>query len=529
MSTFDDTLRRPRTLPCGHTLCTLCINGLKKRGAVTCPTCRVNHTVPKVGQFPVSYAVEGLIRKLRGAQVATTGHSRRTQEREAELLVAIRTCQDEETQLTGYQTILGGWGSRQQRLEDELQTLMEQSKSAREMVRWEESRVEGRQEEVRQRKHHLNTELQSLRTDATQHEPYKVYEDAWDDESQRTAAFLGTFPDVHAVTTIAKVASACHAALQASAATAANQAAREAEGSVGVAAGTSNHPAALAATSSIAARLRALLTQLQTANDLPPDLLQGKDQLSHSLQTKELSPHSQLVKDLLIPTKSTRELLEAGLVFAVSDVKGQSRHAKITLVDGRLHIHSLQLKDPPTGALTIQMEELVPATPPCEVFLDLAWPSSAARRVVVSLPRDTSLSRQFMMLCAGQRGACYARTRLVRMESEGGPGECLIGGNYLTDYGVGGAALLPDLGQGVHWRPGRAGDVMWGWGGDPACSAHFCIFTRNCLPDIPYPVFGEVVRGMEVVVEAALHRPITDVTVLQCGVLIKDERQNTHK
>ncbi|KAK8379990.1 hypothetical protein O3P69_019799 [Scylla paramamosain] len=70
LTTFDDTLRRPRNLPCGHTVCSPCIDGLKQQGAVMCPTCRASHAVPEAGQFSISYAVEGLVDNLRKEALA---------------------------------------------------------------------------------------------------------------------------------------------------------------------------------------------------------------------------------------------------------------------------------------------------------------------------------------------------------------------------------------------------------------------------------------------------------------------------
>ena len=235
LDTFDDTLRRPRTLPCGHTVCTLCSNELKAQGAVTCPTCRVSHAVPEVGQFPISYAIEGLVRRLRGAGLASlparpgkqaapaplagpapkaaAGLGRRAQsllqEQEARVLDALRSCQEEQSQLADYLTTLGGWGDRQQRLEDELQTLMDQSRSAREVVRGEEARVERRQEQVQRRQQELQEMLESLRMAATKQEAYQAIEDADllvdEQESPGTEECLGVFPDVQAVTTVARV------------------------------------------------------------------------------------------------------------------------------------------------------------------------------------------------------------------------------------------------------------------------------------------------------------------------------------
>ena len=97
------------------------------------------------------------------------------------------------------------------------------------------------------------------------------------------------------------------------------------------------------------------------------------------------------------------------------------------------------------------------------------------------------------------------------------------GGDYETGDGRGGAARLPHLGQRDD-NSGRAGAVWWWvlWD-NHACGAQFAITTRDCRPGYGGGVdgvFGEVVVGLQVVKEAARHRPITEVTVVQCGVLL---------
>ena len=236
LTVFDDTMR-PRTLPCGHSFCTCCIDALKEQGQVTCPTCRLSHAVPEAGQFPVSYAIEAFVKRLRDAALAnpppkpvkvaaepaallasercqegTPGLSRPVQsllqDQEAKVLAAIHTCREIQGQLQEYQTTLVDWGEWQQHLEDQLRALMDQSKSARMLMRQEESKVAIKREEEQQREQQLHAVLQELRTVSTRPEAYKVIDDAvhrTDEEKQRVKECRAMFPDVHTVTTIKKV------------------------------------------------------------------------------------------------------------------------------------------------------------------------------------------------------------------------------------------------------------------------------------------------------------------------------------
>lgn len=167
------------------------------------------------------------------------------------------------------------------------------------------------------------------------------------------------------------------------------------------------------------------------------------------------------------------------------------------------------------------MNEVLPVAPPCLVFLDLEWSGSAPQRVLIRLNPDTPMGRQFLLLCTGQRGLSYSNTRLWKVKNKGKPGECICGGDYERNDGTGGAALIPDLEEGEYWRSGRAGAV-WRWTNRGSSrGALFGIVTRDRQDGrVMGGVFGEVVRGVDVVATAAQHVDMAAVTVVECGVVL---------
>lgn len=112
-----------------------------------------------------------------------------------EAQAAIPTSQGRLAQLEQYQIILDDWYECQHNLENELQTLLDQSKQASELVQLERSKVEDQKEEQQ-----VHAMVQAPSDITTEQERQKV-------------VCLGAFPDVRTVTTIAKVSHrecACH-------------------------------------------------------------------------------------------------------------------------------------------------------------------------------------------------------------------------------------------------------------------------------------------------------------------------------
>ncbi|XP_069163397.1 peptidyl-prolyl cis-trans isomerase-like [Procambarus clarkii] len=217
-----------------------------------------------------------------------------------------------------------------------------------------------------------------------------------------------------------------------------------------------------------------------------------------------------------------KRLVEAGRVLAVQEDQDGRRSARITLQDGQLYLHPLLRQPTPAHTHTLQESEVMGVLEPsCTLaFLDLGWAGSTRGRVTIQLTPDTPLARQFVLLCTGQRGHTYRNTKLLQVWDKGEPGECVRGGDYESNDGRGGAPLLPDL-QGQYRGSGQAGAVgAWYEPGDPT-SAQFIIITRdNQDGDQWSDVFGDVVSGLDVVRAAVNHSDITEVTVVDCGVVL---------
>lgn len=160
-------------------------------------------------------------------------------------------------------------------------------------------------------------------------------------------------------------------------------------------------------------------------------------------------------------------------------------------------------------------------------FLDLGWSGLTIGRVIIRLCSDTPRGKQFVLLCTGQLGPSYLNTRLFRVEDKGRFGERVFGGDYESNDGRGGASLLHPMGTGYE-QAGSEGDV-WSWTQESHRSAQFAISTKDfsvngsarliCLTGYPC-VFGKVVKGLEVVKAAINHNSITEVSVVDCGVVL---------
>ncbi|XP_069176065.1 tripartite motif-containing protein 59-like [Procambarus clarkii] len=145
---YDDNQLRPRTLPCGHTFCSQCIDNAIENGQLTCPNCRAQHAATAATQFPISYAVEAFVRKLKDIQLTQKKtvpvkkklHSL-VQEQKSSISSLITSCEEVLSQLGEYRGQLGDWKTCHLQLQDRLYALVEENKSAMQLLELEDTSV----------------------------------------------------------------------------------------------------------------------------------------------------------------------------------------------------------------------------------------------------------------------------------------------------------------------------------------------------------------------------------------------------
>lgn len=157
---------------------------------------------------------------------------------------------------------------------------------------------------------------------------------------------------------------------------------------------------------------------------------------------------------------------------------------------------------------------------PSEVFLEFAIGGSCLGRVYINLWSHLRRAQQFLALCMGTLGPCYAGATFSHVAYQGKAKETLCCKEYVTENGGQGTReLMTDLEWGdEHSREPREGLLI------PLSKyvdQHgFGICTRGKPGGTFHCPFGEVVEGLEVVQAAVRHHEATEVTITHCGIVM---------
>ncbi|KAK8722203.1 hypothetical protein OTU49_012320 [Cherax quadricarinatus] len=236
-----------------------------------------------------------------------------------------------------------------------------------------------------------------------------------------------------------------------------------------------------------------------------------------------VSPSQIAVTACKIPLLET--LVKEGLVYAVMDENGHQGSAQLSHRDGQpanqFYLHAITNRPPPSNAFKIAYRHLrkIVGTSPICTFLDLAWGDEGQGQVCMQVDVTIGRGQQFLMLCTGERGSSYTNTNLLSVANKGQPGEFIIGGDYETNNGSGGAALLSGLiAVGGKSRQLTAGLVSGHSHSDK--SSQFLIYTRDLPDSYDYLSFGQVKTGLDVLLSVAQLSDPRNVIVKDCGVIV---------
>ncbi|XP_069193778.1 uncharacterized protein [Procambarus clarkii] len=499
--------------------------------------------------------MEALIRKLKGIEVVpektllakpikapVRGISKKlhslVEEQKSTISSLITSCEEVLSQLGEYRGQLGDWKTHHLQLQDRLYALVEQNKSAMKLLELEDTSVVDMTTQGEEGKTQLQVMVGNLDTVNTAQEVFMTINEV-DQCNMEVENWLRKcqelFPDVKTVHTSVKV----------------QETTREALEMTTTETGATADPVHLGdSASSIMNKVQEITGQIHQKQltvktrktlctsywvmeatskriiwCLHPSYTWWTNLLYYKIRNLFnviMGLTLSKVEDLRRMREPVKRLVEAGRVVAVQKDQDGRRSARLTLQDGQLYLHPLLRQPTPAYAHTLQESEVVGVLEPsCTLaFLDLGWAGSTRGRVTIRLTPDTPLARQFVLLCTGQRDHTYRNTKLLRVWGKGRPWECVVGGDYESNDGKGGAPLLPDL-QGQYRGSVRAGAVWAWWGPGGPRSAQFIITTRDLQDGFPWPnVFGDVVSGLDVVRAAVNHSDITEVTVVDCGVVL---------
>ncbi|KAK4325294.1 hypothetical protein Pmani_004107 [Petrolisthes manimaculis] len=419
---YDKAKRRPRTLPCGHTFCSLCLSGMIKGGGLACPTCRVHHQATSATKFPISYDMEAVIRKLKILQISSTvpatrdtpdGSGTDLQERQASIKLLTGSLRETMSQLDRYEAQLENWKAEHEEILGRLKELEERNGTALQQLDDERSILLYQRKRGEESLRRLEASQGNLTLASSAQEAVGALEESEascsevEDWLQHCRAI---FPDPITL----------HTSLQIR------------EGTRGLLDGVlmdAGEPD---------------ITTTTTINTTHPDPM---DTTSSIMEKVDKIAPVLSVDSLRRLEGGVEALLATGRVVAVRQDKegAQPRHARLTVFQGRPHLHTLTPPTPqhPPSSHSLQHEALVSSLNPSStlVFLELGWQGAGRGRVYVRLAPDTQLARHFLRLCTGEMGPSYLHSRLLGVWNRGTEFEVVGGGDYERDDGQGGALL----------------------------------------------------------------------------------------
>lgn len=257
----------------------------------------------------------------------------------------------------------------------------------------------------------------------------------------------------------------------------------------------------------------------------------------------EKDKFSNIGRILLKDSHSVLTTLKA-VVYATSKDNGRNRWSKVATRDDQLLLYSMREGNQPSDGLVIPYDcirELVPSDSPT-IFMEVSWNGEFRGCVYVKMFGNTPRSRQTTFLCSGEQGPSFRNTAFSRYveedvyniqglncihtDSERCSGTNVYNllrlGDYQNNYdSVDRDEGVDAISYGRIYTHEVVAGLMVSW----PVNRHWPLGASDFyLKDTPkgtvISAHGMVTHGLEILLEAAKVKPITSVSVTDCGLVI---------
>ncbi|CAL4174795.1 unnamed protein product [Meganyctiphanes norvegica] len=461
-SKYNDEEQRPRSMPCGHTMCSLCLERAILEQSKMCPKCRTPYSASSVKELPVNFSLEGLVKSLSTSNKLNecTEHqlpvSHRCTTHKA-WVCKICLLEDHSEELCKIITIWEDFnikkGTKLNKSKPLINKFEETCQKINDCIKLFKKVIEENDEEIIR----CETLVKRLQEDIQRKKTSKLQmEKNYDMFGQKIKALKVKRRSYDKAVT------------------------------------------SLQSSESIREVSRC---SIDVQNEV--EKLQS---ISHELENEV---------DLMLQTFKTT--MEPSMEHCLGEHKSSVK-------DGRHHIHVLQrntLSKSIPQDLQFSDETNPPLTDGMLTFLDIAWPNQNPRRVYMKMIGNTARARQHLLLVTGHLGHSYKGLQFYNPNNEGRPGESIVIHPYDGDEA---APLLKDVtvNDCVKFDKRKAGLISGaGWDGDRN-TALIRIYLRNDSGRAiraPDSCFGEVTSGLEILQDIAKSNEIDEIEVVDCGVV----------
>ncbi|XP_071522285.1 uncharacterized protein [Panulirus ornatus] len=272
----------------------------------------------------------------------------------------------------------------------------------------------------------------------------------------------------------------------------------------------------------------ACIMQAQTVRELANAKLAARDCVANVEACIQQEKERQIVYSKTMPAfgpqnlKGVLQMVKA--IYVVHEDRGGRRWARVSVHDCLLHLHVLQHEPPPPSAPVFSYSSVrsMASQESPSAFLDLGWDGHTQGRVYVRMFGDTPRGQQFLLLCSGEKGPSYCKTQFFDADRIGEKGEIIRGGDYDNNDGTGGAAVVEGVtsGECQYQREAVAGMVVGAHARQVERLGVFGIILTAWPNNKTDTGFGVVTSGLGTLRSAARHKPISEVVVENCGLVI---------